>query len=89
MASIRERIKAVLTSRVTLGAVWGAAFLANASLVALGLLQESVRGAVAAMLGAIAAALMIFSLLLKDKAEESEAAAVGSAKSGEAEAGEE
>ena len=100
MASIRERIKAALFSNAALAVLWCAAFLANASLVALGLLQESVRGAVAAMLGAIAAALMIFSIFLREKADaedeaetaaqassESEAAAVGSAKSGEAETG--
>ena len=89
MASIRERIKVALFSNAALAVMWGLSFLADAAAVVLGLADGNVTGAVAAMLGAIAAALMIFSLLLKDKAEESEAAAVGSAKSGEAEAADE
>ena len=102
MASIRERIKTVLFSNAALAVMWGVAFLADAAAVVLGLANGNVAGAVAAMLGAIAAALMIFSIFLKEKADAeeddeaetaaqassaSEAAAVGSAKSGEAEAG--
>ena len=125
MASIREKIKAALFSNVTLSIAWGLALFANTALVAMGLVNKDVPGAVAAMLGAIAAALMIFSIFLKEKADaedeaepaaqassepadngeedgdtiveellaeielETAAAAVGSAKSGEAGAGEE
>ena len=71
MASIREKIEAALFSNVTLSIAWGLALFANTALVAMGLVNKDVPGAVAAMLGAIAAA------------------AVGSAKSGEAESGEE
>ena len=69
MASIKEKIKAALFSNAALAVMWGAAFLADAALVGIGLLRENVTGAVAAMLGAIAAALMIFSILLREKAE--------------------
>ena len=127
MASIREKIKAALFSNMTLSIAWGLALFANTALVAMGLVNKDVPGAVAAMLGAIAAALMIFSIFLREKADagdedeaepaaqassatadggeedgdtiveellaeielETAAAAVGSAKSGEAEAGEE
>ena len=102
MASVREKIEAALFSNVTQSIAWGLALFANTALVAMGLVNKDVPGAVAAMLGAIAAALMIFSILLREKAEsgdeaetaaqassETVAAAVGSAKSGEAEAGEE
>ena len=97
MASVRERIKAALFSNVTQSIAWGLALFANTALVAMGLVNKDVPGAVAAMLGAIAAALMIFSIFLREKADagdeaetaaqassESGAAAVGSAKSGEA-----
>ena len=125
MASIKEKIKAALFSNVTLSIAWGLALSANTALVAIGLVSKDVPGTVAAMLGAIAAALMIFSIFLKEKADaedeaepaaqassatadngeedgdtiveellaeieaETAAAAVGNAKSGEAEAGEE
>ena len=81
MASIKGKIKAALFSNAALAVMWGAAFLADAALVGIGLLRENVTGAVAAMLGAIAAALMIFSILLREKSgdensdEESESAA--------------
>ena len=112
MASIREKIEAALFSNVTQSIAWGLALFANTALVAIGLVNKDVPGAVAAMLGAIAAALMIFSIFLKEKADAEDedeaepaaqassepaaqtssataAAAVGSAKSCEAEAGEE
>ena len=129
MASVKEKIEAALFSNVTQSIAWGLALFANTALVAMGLVNKDVPGTVAAMLGAIAAALMIFSIFLREKADaedededeaetaaqassataddgeedgdtiveellaeielETAAAAVGSAKSGEAEAGEE
>ena len=85
MASIRERIKAALFSNVAQSIAWGLALFANTALVAMGLVNKDVPGAVAAMLGAIAAALMIFSIFLREKAEDEDEDEAKSADDGEEE----
>ena len=90
MASIKEKIEAALFSNATLSIAWGLALFANTALVAMGLVNKDVPGAVAAMLGAIAAALMIFSIFLKEKADaEDEAETAAQASSATADGGEE
>ena len=92
MASIREKIKAALFSNATLSIAWGLALFANTALVAIGLVNKDVPGTVAAMLGAIAAALMIFSIFLREKADaedEDEAEPAAQASSATADNGEE